>query len=118
RSGTQSSDGLSTKVGTVADPKPPIKVKQTATPTDSHSITPAQFFTVIASGAAYLDVKARLREGTAPARPPVSDYPVIIDAVSTGGDANLLLRGSVKETTPGYVKPGVGTVTTDGCVTR
>jgi hypothetical protein len=93
-----SADGLSIKLESVTDPKTPIIVTPTATPADEHSLTPAQFFTVATSGDAYLDVKARLREGTAPTRSPVTDYSVVVDAVNTGGDANLLLRGSVQDT--------------------
>src|SRR5207302_8963218 len=72
------------------------------------SLTPAQRFTVVVKGDAtadgglrgdaYLDIKARLRENTAPTRSPVTDYSVVIDAVHTTGDADLKLWGSVKET--------------------
>ncbi len=105
----ESADGLSIQLASVGDPGTPLNIAPapTGNPTDTHSLTPAQRFTVLAEGDAnlgkgnaYLDVKARLRDTAAHVRPGVSgvDYGVIIDAVSTTGDANLKLWGSVRET--------------------
>jgi hypothetical protein len=99
-----SGDGISIKLASVDNPSAPIDISPTANPTDSHSLTPAQRFTVKAAagiadpakGFAYLDVKGRLRDSNTP-------YSVIIDAVDTAGDANLKLWGSVQDLTVGTV---------------
>jgi hypothetical protein len=94
-----SSDGLSIQLADISAPSTPIPIGPTASLADSHTLTPAQRFTVIAKGVvangegyAYLDIKGRLRSAALP-------YSVIIDAVSTDADTNFLLRGSVQETT-------------------
>ena len=75
-----------------------VQITPTATASDAHTLTPAQRFTVVAKGTdpgagfAYLDIKGRQRLPD-----PATPYTVIIDAVNTTGDANLLLRGSVRE---------------------
>src|SRR5205807_5339037 len=63
-------DGTHIQLANIATPSTPIAVMPTASPTDSHLLTPAQRFTVIANGDpnlglgnAYLDVKARRRDG-------------------------------------------------------
>src|SRR5262249_49409759 len=104
----KSSDGLSVKLASVVDPTAPITplaplgITPTGNPLDSHSLRPAQRFTVKAGhdftsgqGDAYLDIKARRRDdpGTHQ-RAPVADYSVIIDAVVTSGNADLRIWGS------------------------
>src|SRR5262249_29612519 len=67
-------------------------------------------------GNAFLDVKARLRTGTAPTRPTlgtpadpaITDYSVVIDAVHTTGNADIRLWGSGKETSVSTVNPYPG----------
>jgi hypothetical protein len=108
-----SDDGLHIQLASIDTPTVPIMVMPTATPTDSHALTPAQRFTVKAGhdfttglGDAYLDVKARRRDdpGTHQRLPlsvndfPITDYSVIIDAVTTAGNADIKLWGSVTET--------------------
>jgi hypothetical protein len=118
----ESADGQHIQLAEIATPSTPIAITPTASPTDSHVLTPAQRFTVIAGGDpslglgnAYLDVKARRRDdpGTHLSRPKlasdkaITDYEVIIDAVNTTGNADLRLEGSVTETdTTGTTYPG------------
>ena len=61
----------------------------------SHSLTPVQRFTVTADADAFLDVLGVQRIATA------TTYTVLIDAVTTGGNADLLLQPSVRETPTG-----------------
>jgi hypothetical protein len=85
---------LSIKLASVSDPNTVITLNPGASPlTTSHSLTPAQRFTVKApAGDAYLDVLGRLRDAS------ISNYSVHIDAVSTGGTTDILMQPSVKET--------------------
>jgi RTX calcium-binding nonapeptide repeat (4 copies) len=105
-----SSDGQSLQLAQVLKDGPGaiVDITSIGALTDKHTLTPAQRFTVIADGTpsaagnAYLDVKARLRDTASHVREDVSNpnvtYNVIIDAVNTSGNADLLLRGSVQET--------------------
>ena len=114
-----SDDGLSLKLASVSSPSTPILVTPTGSPTDAHSLTPAQRFTVFAAGdadtgrgTAYMDVKGRLRDASLP-------YSVIVDAVNTTSDANLLLRGSVQETdVSGVTYPGATAGTAGGVLVK
>jgi Ca2+-binding RTX toxin-like protein len=60
-----------------------------------HALTPVQRFTVTADADAFLDILGVQRIATA------TDFTVVIDAVTTGGDADLLLQPSVRETPTG-----------------
>ncbi|HEX5279640.1 MAG TPA: hypothetical protein VFW28_06150 [Micropepsaceae bacterium] len=121
----ESADGLSVQLAAVGSPTTPVAITPTGSPTDAHSLTPAQRFTVIAAGDAtagngfaWLDIKGRLRDTADHKRTGITgvSYGVIIDAVNTSGDANLLLRGSVQETNvSGTTYPG-GTAGTAGGV--
>ncbi len=116
-----SGDGVHIQLANIDTPNTPIAVTPTASPTDSHALTPAQRFTVIAHGDptlglgnAYLDVKARRRDNAGTHLRPalasdnaIGDYAVVIDAVNTTGNADLKLWGSVAETdTSGTTYPG------------
>ncbi|KKL19547.1 hypothetical protein LCGC14_2464370, partial [marine sediment metagenome] len=117
-----SADGLSIQLAAINTPNSPIVVSPSASLTHEHALTPAQRFTVIAEGDpnagdgnAYLDVKARLRNNTAPMRAPVADYSVVVDAVVTDGNADLKLWGSVQETdVSGTTYPGAPAGTAGG----
>jgi hypothetical protein len=109
-----SPNGLSIQLANITSPSVPITIGSAipldptvSTPTTSNSLLPVQRFTVVASGNAYLDVKDRARQVSAQLRSPVADYSVIVDAVNTGGDANVLLQPTVQEIgvsgTPGDV---------------
>ena len=66
--------------------------------TATHTIVPSQRFTVETGGDAYLDVEAHRRDGG------TGIYVVVIDAIHSGGDIDILLRTSVSD-------PGSSTAT-------
>ena len=68
-------------------------------PDDTHALVPAQQFTVAASGAAWLDVLGVQRVSGA------TTYTVTLDAIRTGGPADLL-QPAIRET-PGSTASGV-----------
>jgi len=81
----------------------PIVLDPSVGATASHSITPVQRFTVIAQQDIDLDVQGRER-GTPPFTvftPPLTDYRVVIDAVTTPGTIDIFLRRGGQDSTSG-----------------
>ena len=82
---------------------PPITLNPALGALGVHTLTPVQRFTVDASQDIYMDVQGRKR-GTPPfttVDPPLSDYRVIIDAVTTTGNMDLFLRRGGEERSSG-----------------
>ena len=72
--------------------------------TNEHTLRPEQRFTVRSPADIWLDVKGRLRT---PSVDPPSSYTIIIDAVVSGGDTNILLRASVDESAGSGASAGI-----------
>ena len=90
------SDGEGIQLAEVGTPGTAINLDPSASSaTTAHTLTPVQRFTVLSPNDIWLDVKGRLRD---PSVTPASSYHVIIDAIVSAQNVDILLQASVNET--------------------
>ena len=90
-----SGDGLSLQLSLTPGGSA-IPLSPGGSPLDGHTLTPVQRFRVDTPGDVWLDVMGHLRQTGVP------HYYVIIDAITAGHNANVLLQSSVRETSTGF----------------